>query len=155
MEKELKKSIISAIISSFIAQFLFFIVSEALRSIFGIPFDWLQFFQIQFPLWLILLLFSIVAFIFAFFLRSRKRMNILDLDYARRIAFLCQTPRTTDYLRRKYEEWESQSGIIVMGGYTFDRYMKRLEKQGYLKYLDGKWEVTDKALDYIEKYHGY
>jgi len=82
------------------------------------------------------------------------RSNILDLDYGRRIAILCQTPRTTDYLREKYEEWESRSRTIVLGGYDFDDYMKRLEKQGYLKYRNGKWEVTDKALDYIEKYHG-
>lgn len=80
--------------------------------------------------------------------------NILDLDYGRQIAILCQTPRTTDYLRGKYEEWESRSRAILIGGYGFDDYMKRLEKQGYLKYRNGKWEVTDKALGYIEKYHG-
>jgi hypothetical protein len=82
------------------------------------------------------------------------RSNILDFDYGRRIAILCQTPRTTDYLREKYEEWKSRSGAIVIGGYTFDDYMKRLEKQSYLRYRNGKWDVTDKALDYIEKYHG-
>lgn len=80
--------------------------------------------------------------------------NILDLHYGRQLAILCQTPRTTDYLREKYEEWERRSDWVVIGGYRFDDYMKRLEKQGYLKYRGGKWEVTDKALDYIEKYHG-
>jgi predicted transcriptional regulator len=44
--------------------------------------------------------------------------------------------------------------VILAGGYDFNDYMKRLEKQGYLKYRNGKWEATDKALDYIEKYHG-
>jgi hypothetical protein len=32
--------------------------------------------------------------------------------------------------------------------------MKQLEKQGYLAFYKDKWEVTDEALDYIEKYHG-
>jgi len=83
-----------------------------------------------------------------------RRSNILDLDYARRIAILCQTPRTTEYLRQKYEEWESRSRAIVLGGYNFNDYMKQLEKQGYLTYYNDKWRVTDEALDYIEKYHG-
>jgi hypothetical protein len=61
---------------------------------------------------------------------------------------------TTEYLRQKYEEWESRSKVAILGGYGFDDYMKRLEKQGYLKYRNEKWEVTDKALDYIGKYHG-
>lgn len=78
--------------------------------------------------------------------------NILDYNYGRWLAELCQTPRTTDYLRNKYEDWESQSTFV--GGTGFDDYMKRLEKQGYLKYRNGKWQVTDKALDYIDKYHG-
>jgi len=78
--------------------------------------------------------------------------NVLDWDYGRWLAELCNTPRTTDYLRNKYEEWESQSSFV--GGMGFDDYMKRLEKQGYLKYRNGEWEVTDKALDYIDKYHG-
>jgi hypothetical protein len=85
-------------------------------------------------------------------IRFRGRSNILDFSYGRWLAELCQTPRTTDYLRNKYEDWESQSTFA--GGSGFDDYMKRLEKQGYLKYRNGKWEVTDKALDYIEKYHG-
>jgi len=92
------------------------------------------------------------------FKRSRKgierRSNILDIDYARRIAILCQTPRTTEYLRQNYEEWKSQSRAIVYGGYNFDDYMKQLEMQGYLAYYNDKWEVTTEALDYIEKYHG-
>jgi len=149
MEKELKKSIISGIISSFVAQLLFFIVSEALKFIFGIPFDWLQFLQLQFPLWIVLLSFSIIALTLAFSLRSRERKNILDFEYGRRIVELCQAPKTTEYLRNKYEEWTS--GIIAIGGYKFEDYIKRLEKQGYLKYRDEKWEATDKALNYIKK----
>jgi hypothetical protein len=152
MENELKRSIIAGIISSLVAQFLMFIISEALKSILGIPFDWLQFFQIQFPLWLVLLFSSIVALTFAFSLRSRERKNILDFEYGRRIAELCRTPSTTEYLRSKYEEW--RSGIIAFPSYHFEDYMKQLERQGYLKYRNGKWVVTDKAIEYIEKYHG-
>jgi hypothetical protein len=82
------------------------------------------------------------------------RSNILDLDYGRWLAELCETPRTTDYLRGKYEEWKSRSRVAVIGGYDFEDYMKQLEKQGYLIYQNEKWHVTDKALDYIDKYHG-
>jgi len=82
------------------------------------------------------------------------RICILDLEYGRRIALLCKTPQTTEYLRQKYEEWESQSRVAVIGGYRFDDYMKQLEKQGFLEYRSGKWEVTKEALDYVEKYHG-
>jgi hypothetical protein len=103
----------------------------------------------------VVLLIIVIAILAIVVLRFRGyRKNILDFRYGRWIAELCQTPRTTDYLRGKYEEWESRSRSVVMGGYSFDDYMKRLEKQGYLKYRNGKWEVTDKALDYIEKYHG-
>jgi hypothetical protein len=82
--------------------------------------------------------------------RFRSRENILDYQYGRWIAELCQTPRTTEYLRRKYEEW-SQG---ILGGPNFDYYMKRLEKEGHLKYRNEKWETSDEALDYIDKYHG-
>jgi hypothetical protein len=97
-----------------------------------------------------LLTFAIIL-IFAYSLfRFGNRENILDWDYGRWIAESCETPRTTEYLRRKYEEWSEG----ILGGPNFDHYMKRLEKQGYLKYRNGKWEVTDEALDYIDKYHG-
>jgi hypothetical protein len=85
---------------------------------------------------------------------KRHRSNILDLEDARRIALLCQTPQTTEYLRQQYDYWQSQSHVVVIGGYNFDDYIKQLENQGYLKYQNGKWEATQKALDYIKKYHG-
>jgi len=34
---------------------------------------------------------------------KRHRSNILDLEDARRIAMLCQTPQTTEYLRQQYD----------------------------------------------------
>lgn len=80
-----------------------------------------------------------------------SRENILDFEDARRIALLCQTPRTTEYLRQQYKYWKR--GVVNMGEYYFHDYMKKLERQGYLKYVDGKWEVTQKALEYIKKYH--
>ncbi|MCW4008180.1 MAG: hypothetical protein NWF09_05790 [Candidatus Bathyarchaeota archaeon] len=87
--------------------------------------------------------------------RIRKREScILDFEDARHIAILCQTPRTTDFLRQQYDYWQRQSRVVVLGGYGFDDYMKRLEKQDFLKYQNGTWQVTQKALDYIAKYHG-
>jgi len=152
MEKELKRAIVSGIISSFAAQLLFFIVSQVLKYIFKIPFDWLQFLQFQFPLWVIIFISSITALTFAFILRLRERKNILDFEYARRIVELCETPRTTEYLRSMYEKWTS--GVIVFRNYNFGDYMKKLEKQGYLKYRNGLWKATDKALNHIRKYYG-
>jgi hypothetical protein len=99
----------------------------------------------------------IIALVILSYLLVRFRIlgsNVLDTDYGRQIAILCQTPRTTDYLRGKYEDWKSQSPVILVRAPHFNDYIKQLENQGYLKYRDGKWEVTDKALDYIEKYHG-
>ena len=90
-------------------------------------------------------------------LRSKKHEEcILDFQDARRIAILCQTPRTTDFLRQQFEYWQRQSDWVFIGGYGFDDYMKRLEKQDFLKYnsQNGTWRVTQEALDYIAKYHG-
>jgi hypothetical protein len=87
-------------------------------------------------------------------LRNKYKSCILDLNYGRKIALLCQIPRTTDFLRQQYNYWESQSSVTVIGGYGFDDYMKRLEKESFLVYANGKWQVTIKALEYISKYHG-
>jgi hypothetical protein len=81
--------------------------------------------------------------------------NILDLVDARKIALLCQAPRATEYLRQQYDYWQSQSDFVVLGGYSFDDYMKLLEKEGFLMYQAGKWKVSQEALDYIAKYHGF
>jgi hypothetical protein len=101
-----------------------------------------------------LVLFIVVALILTFSVIRLKehQIDIFDSDYARHIAVLCQTPRTTEYLREKYEEW--RHGIFVQGGYNFDDYMKQLEKQGFLKYASEKWEVTNKAKGYLRKYTG-
>ena len=106
------------------------------------------YYVILFAIVLMIILFSAIK------LRNRHKKCILDLVDGRRIAILCQTPRTTDFLRQRYDFWESQSTVKVIGGYNFDDFMKRLEKEGFLKYLNGKWQVTTKALEYIKKYHG-
>ena len=114
-----------------------------------------DFFTFSVSIYYVVLVIIVLVILSYLFVRFRVfGSNILDLDYGRQMAILCQTPRTTDYLRGKYDEWKSRSNVVVLGGYHFNDYMKRLEKQGYLKYRNGKWEVTDKALDYIEKYHG-
>lgn len=87
-------------------------------------------------------------------LRNRYGRCILDFSDARKMASLCQTPRTTEFLRQQYDYWQRQSTVFVAGGYGFDDYMKRLEKEGFLEYSNGKWQVTTEALEYISKYHG-
>ena len=101
---------------------------------------------------------SVIVFMILLFsaikLRDRDKKCFLDFVYGRRIAILCQTPRTTDFLRQQYNHWESQSTWTVIGGYNFDDFIKGLEKEGFLVYENGKWHVTTKALEYIQKYHG-
>ncbi len=110
------------------------------------------FFTSSVSIYYVVLLIVVLVLMSYFMIRFKGGgRNVLDWDYGRWLAELCETPRTTDYLRNKYEEWESRS---VGPGIGFENYMKRLEKQGYLKYRNEKWEVTDKALDYIDKYHG-
>jgi hypothetical protein len=80
------------------------------------------------------------------------RADILDVDCARDVAVLCQTPRTPDFLKQKYQEFRER--YSYRGGYSSDELLKELENRGLLAFQNGKWEVTQKALDYIAKYHG-
>jgi hypothetical protein len=80
------------------------------------------------------------------------KSDILDDDYVRYVAVLCRTPQTTDFLKQKYQEFRERYGI--RGGYSFEDCLKQLENRELLIFQDGKWTVTQKALDYIEKYHG-
>jgi len=84
----------------------------------------------------IFLLFAVILIVYLATKWRKRRTNILDFEDARKIALLCQTPRTTEFLRQQYAHWQSQSTWVFLGGYGFDDYMKRLEKQGYLTYLD-------------------
>jgi len=113
------------------------------------------FFSTSIPLYYAILFVIALIIISYSAIKFRKRhKNILDFHDARKIALLCQEPRTTDFLRQQYDYWQSQSTWVFIGGYGFDDYMKRLEKEGYLNYVNGKWQVTTKALEYISKYHG-
>ena len=77
------------------------------------------------------------------------RADSLDDDCARYMALFCQNPRTTESLKQKYREL-----VRRYGGYSFEHYLKELEERGLLEFQDNKWIVTQKALDYIRKYHG-
>lgn len=109
----------------------------------------------QIPIYYAILL-AVVCLTFYSVIRLVRKTKepILDLSYGRRLALLCETPRTPEFLKQQYDNWKSQERGVFIGGYHFDDYMKRLEKQGFLQYVDGDWRVTKKALDYIDKYHG-
>jgi len=80
------------------------------------------------------------------------RADIFDVDCVRDVAVLCQTPRTPDFLKQKYQEFRER--YEYRGGYSSDELLKELENRGLLVFQNGKWEVTQKALDYMAKYHG-
>lgn len=72
------------------------------------------------------------------------RADFLDKEFARYMAVLCKTPRTPDFLKQEYNKYYS----------NYDYCLKELEDSGLVKFQNGKWEITQKALDYIAKYHG-
>ena len=78
---------------------------------------------------------------------KRPTKCILDWHDGRRLALLCKTPRTTESLRNQYDFWVSQYAYGPSP--SLDFYMERLEKEGLLEYIAGKWHVTNKALEYI------
>jgi hypothetical protein len=80
------------------------------------------------------------------------KVNILDDDNVRYIAVLCKTPQTPEFLKQKYQEFRQRHGIRY--GYSFKDCVKELEDRELLMFQDGKWTVTQEALDYIVKYHG-
>jgi len=113
------------------------------------------FFTTKIPIYYVVLFVAICIVIYSVTRTAKKPKScILDFTDGRKIALVCQTPRTTDFLRQQYDYWKSQERGIFIGGYGFDDYMKRLEKEGFLKYIDGTWQVTTKALEYVKKYHG-
>ena len=75
--------------------------------------------------------------------------EVLDDKSARYTALLCRTPQTTEFLEKDYTRF-----LERYGGYKFEDCLKILEERGLLMFQNGKWEVTQKALDYIAKYHG-
>ena len=110
----------------------------------------------EIPVYSVILLITalvIISFI-ATRLRTRHKRCIIDAIYARRISLACQEPRSTQYLRSMYTGLGRQSDASEVVRYKFDDYLKLLEKGGFLEYVNGKWRVTIKALEYIDKYHG-
>jgi len=111
-----------------------------------------NFFTIPIPLYSVPLTLIVILIVLLALGQIGYEGNILDHDYSRELAIECDTPRTTDYLHRKFDGWHNRD--YLSGGRSFKECMKLLENQGYLKYRNEQWEVTQKALDYIDKYHG-
>jgi hypothetical protein len=114
-------------------------------------------------LYILVLIIVILVILICFLFMKRRSKTVraesqsecsLDLQDARRIALLCQTPRTTDFLRQQYDYWQRQSSVVVLGGFHFNDYMSMLEKEGHLVYRDNMWHVTYTAIEYLAKYHG-
>jgi hypothetical protein len=83
--------------------------------------------------------------------------DILDDVSARYVTVLCKTPQTTDFLKTKYEEFRRSNDFRIghsSSRYSFEDCMKQLEYRELLLFESEKWIVTQKALDYIAKYHG-
>jgi hypothetical protein len=86
-------------------------------------------------------------------LRYGRKSCILDTVHGRKIALMCQEPRTAEDLRSAYDSWKDKETANAHPNLGFYDYIKLLEKQGFLQYTDGTWRVTLKALHYIDKYH--
>jgi hypothetical protein len=78
--------------------------------------------------------------------------EVLDNPLARGMAILCKTPRTPDFLKQKYRELWSELGILR--AVSCEDCLKDMEDRGLIVFQNGTWEATQKALDYIAKYHG-
>ncbi|MEM3526121.1 MAG: hypothetical protein QXV37_01795 [Candidatus Jordarchaeaceae archaeon] len=107
---------------------IFGLIASALQ-IFGVVDFWdaliiplYDFLTSSVPVYILVVSLILVVIILRF---KGSRENILDFEDARRIALLCQTPRTTEYLRQQYEYWNR--GVVIMGGYRFHDYMKNLK----------------------------
>ena len=114
----------------------------------------IQFFTMEIPIfYAILLVITLVIVMFsAIRLRKGRKRCILDYSYGRKIALISKKPQHTAYLRSVFNIWQRKSSWL--SGHGFDYYIKRLEKEGFLKYVNGEWQVTQKALEYIDKYYG-
>ncbi|MDH2902216.1 MAG: hypothetical protein PXY39_14720 [archaeon] len=85
--------------------------------------------------------------------KKTKMETILDLRYARRIVILCHEPQSTLQLKEAFQYWRSKSTVATIGEYSFDDYMKGLEKEGHITYSNGYWTASRSSLNYIQKYH--
>jgi len=98
-----------------------------------------------------ILLFTLVLLVTLHFLRRflYKRHFFLKFSDARKLALLCQTPKTTRHLRALYVVWEKQHSQVLTGANNFTDFIKDQEKEGILKYVNGKWHITKKGLEVI------
>jgi hypothetical protein len=145
--RELAISVVGGIITYLITAYLPFFSQLASSSIFYVPAPF-----IAAPVIIILIL---VIFLLVNTIAGKKSESALDLQYGRRIAALCQNPRDTAYLKQQFENWEHQSHVASIDVYGFDDYLRKLQEQGYLKYSEGLWKSTRKAVKELKKYHGY
>jgi hypothetical protein len=97
---------------------------------------------------------SLAVILIVLFLANeiKHRKGILERVSARAIVSLCETPKTTESLKREYESWHS--GWIAAGEPSFYEFLKRLEKKGLLQFSNGKWQASREALDHVRKYEG-
>jgi hypothetical protein len=79
------------------------------------------------------------------------RADMLDTECYRYVAQLAKAHQTANFLKEKYQQFRDYH--MIMGGYSSEELMKEMEDRNLLVFKDGKWEVTQKALDYIAKYH--
>jgi hypothetical protein len=80
MNKELRNAIVAGIISTIVGQLVLLGISAGLPPLlryfgFTSPFNLIQLFQVQFPLWVVLLFASMIALTSAFYIRLTKRHN--------------------------------------------------------------------------------
>jgi hypothetical protein len=145
--KDLAVSVVGGVITYLITTYLPYFGQVASSSVLYVPAPLAAAFVIAILILVIFVLVRIIA--------GKKSESILDHQYGRRIAVLCQNPRDTAYLKQQYEIWERQSRVVIIGGYQFNDFLNLLQKQGYLKYSNGAWQSTSKAAKELKKYHGY
>lgn len=115
MKEVLRRAIIAGIVSSFIVQVIMLVVSEVLKVVasslgLDFPFDLVQFFQLQFPLWGTLLLVSIATLTAAFYLRS--------IDRSKRKGVIIRVRRRPRHiLQRGTYQWAGVEWNVLFGTY--------------------------------------
>jgi hypothetical protein len=127
-----------------------------------------NFFNSPIPVYSIPLAFLVVigGFLLILYIDSRLHPNsprtspsnpfagakILDTECYRNMALSAKTPQTADSLKEKYQKFRDYH--MISGGYSGEELIQEMEERGLLVFQNGKWEVTEKALAYIAKYHG-
>lgn len=107
------------------------------------------------PLSLLLIFAFVLVVTYLFGSRSIRnpvaRAGILDKVCVKHLAILCKNPRTAKFLKKKYNQCLERNSLS--GDYLPDELLKVLEARGLFIFQNEKWEVTQKTLDYLKKYH--